>query len=374
MDDIFYLQGQVTTGQGLAIHYLRVAVVDKDLMFDDLLGIGITDEEGRFRISFTSAEFRQQALERERTPDIYLVFSAYDDGEFRSVARKEFFHLTFTDRAEDLGEIRIDEWNEEMPSLPDQKPTPGYRVVDRLNLTNKLVAHCLEEVAPLVESLTGWKGLLEDISVRVGKDVSVLMAEVTEQMGLGEADFVTRAIWRNMSFDFPALYEPFSKTIFINESAARKQNLDAFKVLLGHELVHVGQFQNFPDLIDEYVARFESLVDIIGSSSISDMTELLNDSGMQLHMSRIEGYACYIQEDFLQKYYNCATFFPSESFLSTIVSRVVKKIFPELESVAENKMKQYTEGKELFVDAGGEDGPAKFECSASKPSKSEDES
>lgn len=56
------------------INGLRVEGWDKDLHHDDLIGSAITDAEGRFRIEFTGAYFRELFLDRE--PDLFFkVFS-----------------------------------------------------------------------------------------------------------------------------------------------------------------------------------------------------------------------------------------------------------------------------------------------------------
>lgn len=374
MEDIFYLQGEVVTARGNAIRNLRVAVVDKDLAFDDLLGVGITDERGAFRISFTSSEFRQQPFEREQTPDIYLVFSAYDDGVYKSVARKNFYQLTFPGGVEDLGEIRLEEWGDGPPELPEQNPTPGYRVVNRLNLSDELVAHCLEEVTPLVEHLTGWTGLLDDVEVRIATDVGEIMAEVMARAGMSEPTFLDRAFWRNISLAFAALYEPISKTVLVNSSAARKQNLDSLKVILGHELVHVGQFKYSPGLEDEYISHLRTIKEIVSRTDLSEMMELVRDPKVQLHMYRIEGYAAYIQEDFLENYYNCATHFYSESYLSSLFTRVVMKYFPEIREMVEKKLNQYSEGKEIYVARADGGRPARFDSGETETDETERDS
>ena len=78
---------------------LLVSAFDKDLAFDDHLGVAVTDAEGRFVIRFTEDRF-QDIVESE--PDIYLrVFDASGKREVYATrdkvrynaSRKEKFKL-----------------------------------------------------------------------------------------------------------------------------------------------------------------------------------------------------------------------------------------------------------------------------------------
>ena len=78
---------------------LLVSAFDKDLAFDDHLGVAVTDPEGRFVIRFTEDRF-QDIVESE--PDVYLrVFDASGKREVYATrdkvrynaSRKEKFKL-----------------------------------------------------------------------------------------------------------------------------------------------------------------------------------------------------------------------------------------------------------------------------------------
>jgi hypothetical protein len=49
---------------------LRVEAWDKDLVFDDLVGTAVTDEEGAFQIEFTESHYRECFL--DRSPDLFF--------------------------------------------------------------------------------------------------------------------------------------------------------------------------------------------------------------------------------------------------------------------------------------------------------------
>ncbi len=53
---------------GIGVPNLRIEGWDRDLFFDDKLGEGLTDAEGRFRIIYTEEDFRDLF---ERRPDMY---------------------------------------------------------------------------------------------------------------------------------------------------------------------------------------------------------------------------------------------------------------------------------------------------------------
>lgn len=69
--DDYVVFGQVTYSEsGKPVGNLRVTAMDADLLFDDKLGESVTGDDGRFRINFGIAKFRDLF---ERAPDIYLL-------------------------------------------------------------------------------------------------------------------------------------------------------------------------------------------------------------------------------------------------------------------------------------------------------------
>ncbi len=49
---------------------LHVLVYDKDLVFDDFLGVGVTNDKGSFSVSFDSSKFKGFL---EGNPDLYFI-------------------------------------------------------------------------------------------------------------------------------------------------------------------------------------------------------------------------------------------------------------------------------------------------------------
>jgi hypothetical protein len=64
---VFGVIEEEETGRPLA--GLIVRLFDRDLIFDDRIGFTTTDEDGRFEIRFTRADFRDV---NESAPDLYL--------------------------------------------------------------------------------------------------------------------------------------------------------------------------------------------------------------------------------------------------------------------------------------------------------------
>jgi len=67
--DIWVVSGRVTNTQGTGLSNLIVSIHDKDFFFDDRLGQTVTDQNGYYKLSYRTSEFRDLI---ERKPDIYL--------------------------------------------------------------------------------------------------------------------------------------------------------------------------------------------------------------------------------------------------------------------------------------------------------------
>lgn len=66
----FRITGNVREKEsGRGVSGLIVSAYDKDLLFDDLLGTTVTDDEGYFELSYTERDFRELF---KKEPDIYL--------------------------------------------------------------------------------------------------------------------------------------------------------------------------------------------------------------------------------------------------------------------------------------------------------------
>jgi hypothetical protein len=198
MEGHFTLRGQLLDHRGVGTAGVFVAVVDEDLLDeDDLIGLGKADDEGRFSITFTKAEFEQDFMEMEWHPDIKIVASVMVDDALVAVYEKRFPGLSWSARAADLGEVRLD------------------------------------GVAPIVEQLTGWRGLLDGLKVEVADSLApTMLRESFAQAGTDPDSWEAKL--SSFFLDFAqgpgagcALYDPYIHTLVINRTLMEQTNLGA---------------------------------------------------------------------------------------------------------------------------------------------------
>ena len=90
----YKITGQIREKEsGLPVRGLKIRAYDKDLLWDDLLGTAMSDQEGKFEMDYSSKEFHEL---REAQPEISLIVYApprrlllRTDKSFRLGARQE---------------------------------------------------------------------------------------------------------------------------------------------------------------------------------------------------------------------------------------------------------------------------------------------
>lgn len=309
---VFTLRGRVAFADGAPAPRVWVAVVDADPDLDDLLGVGVTGPGGEFRLSFTSEAFNQEPADNELTPDIYVVLSVEADGGRVAVLRRDFGALRF-EGDEDLGVIAL-------PLCAGVRPTaaPGLRVapgagklVRRLRVDDAIVEVAAREVAPLVESLTGWAGLLDGVRFEI---VDAFTETYRRRVGaaLGRDDFDESDLERidrvahSCAASFVALWDSTTRVVYLHRPVLERWNVDALKVTIGHELVHVGQSLRHPELDREQAAWF---ADAWARNLARPPRDPAPTRAMWRFMANLEGYAHYIETKFLRQVYTHAAEF-----------------------------------------------------------------
>ena len=185
------------------------------------------------------------------------------------------------------------------------RPAPGAsRAVARLDPTRELIDLAAREVAPLVESVTGWRELLAGVRFELLSVDSGFHAAAEERVyrAAGVWDSATaeraRLYAERWAAHHAAIWDFGKGAIYLNARLIRRQNLDALKVTIGHELVHVGQTRNHPQLAEAMErAWVEYWRDPKGTVSPESWRLMAN----------LEGYAEYIEREFLRREYTHAT-------------------------------------------------------------------
>ena len=368
MDDIFTLKGTLTDTSGRPVPDLFLVIVDEDeLDEDDLIAVGTTDEEGRFKVSFLESEFQQDMLEFEDEPDIKIIVSAKFDGIYKAIFERGFPDLDWdwTGGGEvDLGEIPLVGVDLDNPvPIDGTELLPGFeRRSVRLDIDDELVRYCLAEVAPIVEHLTGWKDLLDGLNVEITDSLGAwLMKDSFAQQGVDPDSFEAdiQAFVADYSLKAgsgTAMYDPNTHTMVVQRKVAEQSGLEGFKLVCGHELVHVGQHKYTPGLTEHNRAQQQWLAANPGEVGSAEVTERM------AYMTEIEGYASYIENDFLnKKFYKMAVLTYHDSFCQKMIRGLFSVVSGDVDKARDSKHNQYIEGIERYRRRQIGDHPARFE-------------
>ncbi|MCP4442934.1 MAG: hypothetical protein GY810_28850 [Aureispira sp.] len=367
MEDIFKLKGKLLdTKQNKLANYF-VAIADDDwLDGDDLIGLGATDENGEFKVSFLGSEFRQDMFEDEAFPDVVIVVSAMFGKERKAIFTKTFADLKWEGKTAGLGDIILEGVDLENPKALDgvEAIPGGNKRGERLDIDDDMVRNCLVEVAPIVEHLTGWKGLLDDLKVEVADSLAPYMLReslIADGIDPNSATAKFSAFFADFAQGPGAgcgLYDPHIHTLVINRKIMSQVGIEGLKIICGHELVHVGQYKYTPGLKAYNLNHLRSM------SVNPESFDPEEAQAKAAYMIELEGYAKYIEEDFLhQKYYKLALLNYHASITEKIIQALVSMAMGSAKTEASKKAKanQYTEGLERYRKRQVGDRPAAFE-------------
>ena len=344
-DRIFRIEGQIVDGSDRPVPDLMMAVVDRDLFRDDLIGFGTADRSGRFHLSFTRPAFTQEPLEMERSPDLYLVLSKLTDGEVEVLRHAELVGPTPEQPSVDVGRVVVDPVADRVPGaspLPNVGKRTRRSVVDAAT-----IAYCVAEVAPAVEAATGWKDLAQGVQFRAVDSLAKAYRAHLEAIGVADDGHSERGLdWMMGASGAVALYDPFTRVVSIHRQRAEQQNLDGLKVILGHELVHAGQFREHPELRRRHAEhtlalheawaecdrRLDERVNGDDDVTVKELiaTKMRGDAGVRRAMTRLEtlqlnleGYAYHVEVDALMERYPLGAGIPRASLSDWIVGSIL---------------------------------------------------
>jgi len=365
MDNILTLKGTFKNRSNQNIADLFVAVVDEDMLDDnDLIGLGTTDKNGQFSISFLPSEFQQDMFEDELVPNVQIVLSTMFGEERKAIFQQSFPNLTWTNGQADLGDILLQDVDMDNPTaLEGVEAIPGVnKRAERLDIDDDMVRHCLAEVAPIVEYLTGWTGLMDGLKVEVADSLTPYMlretfaAEGTDPDSWGAKFSTFFADLIQGPGAGCGLYDPHIHTIIINRSIMSQVGIEGLKIICGHELVHVGQYKYTPGLKEYNLNHLRSMT--VNPESF-DPEEA---AAKAAYMTELEGYAKYIEEDFLhKKYYKLALMIYHASITEKIILALMSMAVENTEENIKAKSAQYTDGLARYRARQVGDTPARFQ-------------
>lgn len=354
---VFRVSGRVANAEGLPIAGLRLLFADRDLLRDDLIAYGHTDEQGRFECSFTRREFNRSLFEQEDAPDLYVQFFARERKEeaYRPIHRIDLDRKIVPGNT-DLGELVIADFTDRPTFHPELAAEPAHADGGKVDVTPELLRAIVTEVAPLVRQYSDYDIDFENVPVTLldHDDIAAIDASFLEIIGdLWNTipGFVRRALVRSFMANGLAFYHFGTRSIHVLPRALRRMNLDALKVAIAHELVHAGQFQTRPELAAQLKQRHHDLLDkALGDPEPPDLVRCLREYvewRLEDFGQDVEGEAAMVERKIATWHYPCHTYFPGGvGMLRGVVGRLVawaqRKLHPDFQKMF---LEQYTEGE-----------------------------
>lgn len=307
---IFDVRGKIVDARGVPAASYFVTILELDRVRDDLLGVVRTNPQGEFRLRFGASEIRQDFGEWETEPQLGVTLWVEDEesGQVKVIYDAPLEgHKIVVGQPYDLGLIKLPFSLDEAPSLEGVEPVRGSRAAG-LELDAKTVNHAFELALEIVEAQTGWSlrealsyELTDSLAASVGALSQYLDGEVAPTMSSSRLStaFEDSVLRRT----FGGLYDPLAKKILINSHFGQRTSLESLIVLIGHELVHLGQFLNYPDLLESM--RHGALLQHQLLSHPGMVRLLSRDqeplAALPLHalMTDLEGHATFIEREFL---------------------------------------------------------------------------
>jgi hypothetical protein len=150
----FTISGQVLGAESQrGIPGLTVEAMDRDLIFDDRLGTVTTNEDGRFEIRYTEADFRDFI---EQRPDIYIRILAADGALLYTsehatrceAGKTETFNIELPETAERIG--NSEELRRRIVSDPELQEQLASAVAEQMAAKNLLPSDLTYTFVPIV--------------------------------------------------------------------------------------------------------------------------------------------------------------------------------------------------------------------------------
>ena len=122
----------------------------------------------------------------------------------------------------------------------------------------------------------------------------------------------------------------------------------------------MGQFKNTPGLRQYNLAHLRGMI----ADAETESAEVAREK--MAYMLELEGYAKYIESDFLQdKFFPMALLVYNLSIADDLRMAILKAVAPELTAPAAGKAAQYIDGREVYRKRQVGDAPARFQMDVS---------
>ena len=275
---------------------LQIQVIDLDRFDHDLIAQGRLASDGTFSVSFGREEFNLDRFENEDWPELWIVVSRETADGFVPVESFGLPRSRWVGHTIDVGRIEL---NPMLLALPD-----GERVADadgggraRVSLEGDSLREHAELVRPEVERLTGWTIDLSDIGFVAASDFGDLMLADLTGSGI-EVPWYLRFAMRTY-FAGSALggYGATSRAVGVSPQCSRLSS-ESLQVILGHELVHVGQFAHVPNLLERLQTALGDLLNDqqMLDSDAAGIVDVITSSELWSIKVALEGQATWVQQ------------------------------------------------------------------------------
>lgn len=354
----FSVSGRLIDQQQIPFPGLLVTIIDRDLIWDDLIAYGLTNQNGEFLTHYLESDFQQEIAELESQPDLSIIISFFDSSKkcyipFKKIEieSKQFQAQLY------LGDIILTTPFTKINKLHSLPGHWGKSI--RLNLDDTgILDYCLNSILKIIEDSLQYKIDQNDFSLRALSQSEIAHSyfqSISAQLPEYKLpSFLIKVIGKLFYHRLLGLYDPFQAVIYINKQKLKYQNIDTLKAVIGHELIHFIQFYKNPDLrqkmIDMYKKYFEYLKQPIPIPTLLELSYQYFLNEIQPFMTTIEGDAFYFEQNILRQILTCSNYTHISGVFDGILAALLKSINPLQETkIYDSHLidRRYIEGSRL---------------------------
>ncbi len=328
----FSVSGRLIDQHQIPIPGFLVAIIDRDLIWDDLIAYGLTNQKGEFLTHYLASDFSHQFAEFESEPDLSIIVSYPTSSPRRYIPIKKIDIEPEQFKAQlNLQDIVLDS---QFIPIAGLSALPGsWGKSKRLNFKNaEILDYCLNSVINIIEESIKYKIDRNRFSIKALSQ-SEIARSYFQSMSTRLTNFklpplLLKLIGKLFYHRLLGLYDPFQAIIYINKQRLQYQNIDTLKVVIGHELVHFIQFNKNPQLYQKmitlYQQYFEFLQRPLPASEFFELTYQYFLNEIQPFMTTIEGDAFYFEENILRQIFTCSQYYHISGVFDGLMTALLK--------------------------------------------------